>query len=567
MRRSSKKPRDAAETRLAMAVAPEARAITRAGWMGVAAGLLWLVMAACVAIVFGQLVAGTASLGLIWGMAAAFVTAGALRIGLGVRAAAILDGASDRILARERAALLARQDRLSPRSERSPSASIAALMTDKLPMLGPYILRYHPAALRVMVLPLAFLAVAGVLSWAVALILAVAGPLIPVFMALVGMAAREASERQMDEIGSLSALLGERLAALTDIRLLDAGARMESDFADRAEGLRARTMAVLRVAFLSSTVLELFSALGVAMVAVYAGFALLGEIGFGAWTTPLTLSEAVFLLMLAPEFFQPLRDLAAAWHDKAAALAVARDLLAQEDGAGDVAEILGTGGPSAAPACTPTMTLHGVAKGAVQAPDLTIKPGEAVALTGPSGSGKSTLIALIGGLEQPDRGEICLDGTSLDATVADAWRAQIAWVPQAAQFLDGSLREGLLLGAKGNPAAQDIDDALRLAAATEVVARLPQGLETVLGEMGGGVSGGEARRLMLARAALSGRKVILADEPTADLDPETAAEVIAALLTLRARGATVIVATHDAALADAMDRRVILGQVRLGEVA
>jgi ATP-binding cassette subfamily C protein CydD len=204
-----------------------------------------------------------------------------------------------------------------------------------------------------------------------------------------------------------------------------------------------------------------------------------------------------------------------------------------------------------------------VAKGAVQAPDLTIEPGETVALTGPSGSGKSTLIALIGGLDRHDRGEIGLDGTALDATGADAWRAQIAWVPQAAQFLDGSLRAGLLLGAKGHPTAQDIDDALRLAAATEVVARLPQGLETVLGEMGGGVSGGEARRLMLARAALSGRKVILADEPTADLDPETAAEVIAALLTLRAQGATVIVATHDAVLAAAMDRRVSLGQAQL----
>ena len=567
MRRSSKKPRDAAEMRLAMALAPEVRTITRAGWIGVGAGLLWMVMAACVATIFGRLVAGSASPGLIWGMSAAFVAAGALRIALGARAAAILDGASDRILARERAALLSAQDRLSPRSGRSTSASIAALMTDKLPMLGPYILRYHPAALRVMVLPLAFLAVSGVLSWAVALILAVAGPLILVFMALVGMAAREASERQMDEIGSLSALLGERLAALTDIRLLDAGARMERDFATRAEALRARTMAVLRVAFLSSTVLELFAALGVAMVAVYAGFALLGEIGFGAWATPLTLPEAVFLLMLAPEFFQPLRDLAAAWHDKAAALAVARDLLAQEDGEMDASEILGTGGPSAIAPRAPTITLSGVAKGAVQAPDLTIEAGEAIALIGPSGSGKSTLIALIGGLERPDHGEIWLDGAALDTATADAWRAQIAWVPQSAQFLDGSLREELLLGAAGHPTQQDIEAALQLANATEVVARLPRGLDTVLGEMGGGVSGGEARRLMLARAALSGRAIVLADEPTADLDPETAAEIIAALLTLRTRGATVIVATHDTALAAAMDRRVTLGKTRLEDAA
>jgi ATP-binding cassette subfamily C protein CydD len=565
MRRFGKKPKDAAEQRLAEALAPEARGIARAGWMSVAGGLLWMVMAAAVATVFGRLVAGTAGPALIWGMAALFLAAGGLRIGLGVWAAAILDGASDRILARERAALLAGQDRLSPRAARSPSASVAAMLTDKLPLLGPYVLRHRPASLRAAVVPLVFLGTAAVFSWAVALILAVAGPLIPVFMALVGLAARQASERQMDEIGSLSGLLGERLAALTDIRLLDARGRMEGDFADRAEGLRARTMAVLRVAFLSSTVLELFSAIGVAMVAVYVGFALLGELGFGAWATPLTLAEGVFLLMLAPEFFQPLRDLAAAWHDKAAALAVSRDLVAFETA--DEPEMLGAGGPGAAKSAAPVIRLAGLRKGALGFPDLSIAPGEAVALTGPSGSGKSTLIALVGGLEQPDGGAIQLDGVPLGADTADGWRAQVAWVPQAAQFLDGPLRDGLLLGARGRPTEADIAAALALAAATGVVARLPRGLDTVLGETGGGVSGGEARRLMLARAALSGRAVVLADEPTADLDPETAAEVIAALLSLKARGATLIVATHDGALAGAMDRQVALGDAAMGGAA
>jgi len=561
MRRLSKKPKDAAEQRLAEALAPEARRIARAGWMSVAGGLLWMGMAAAVATVFGRLVAGTAGPPLIWGMAALLMAAGAMRIGLGLRAAAILDGASDRILARERAALLAGQDRLSPRAARSASASVAAMLTDKLPLLGPYVLRHRPASLRAAVVPLVFLGTAALFSWAVALILAVAGPLIPVFMALVGLAARQASERQMDEIGSLSGLLGERLAALTDIRLLDARGRMEGDFADRAEGLRARTMAVLRVAFLSSTVLELFSALGVAMVAVYVGFALLGELGFGAWATPLTLAEGVFLLMLAPEFFQPLRDLAAAWHDKAAALAVARDLVAFETA--DEPEMLGTGGPGVALSAAPVIRLAGLRKGALRFPDLSIAPGEAVALTGPSGSGKSTLIALIGGLERPDGGAIHLDGVPLGADTADGWRAQVAWVPQAAQFLDGPLRDGLLLGARGRPTEADIAAALALAAATGVVARLPQGLDTVLGETGGGVSGGEARRLMLARAALSGRAVVLADEPTADLDPETAAEVIAALLSLKARGATLIVATHDGALSGAMERQVALGDAAM----
>jgi ATP-binding cassette subfamily C protein CydD len=344
MRRFSKKSPDPAQSRLRPGHRARARGIGRAAALSVVAGLAWPIMAAAVAIVFGRLVEGQATPAMIWAMTGLFLAAGALRIGANHWAAAQLDRAADRILARERAALLTSQDRLAPRAERAPSAATAAMLTDKLPLLRPAILRHRPAALRAAILPLAYLALALPFSWAVALILAVAGPLIPVFMALVGMAAREASERQMDEVGSLSGLLGERLSALTDIRLLDARARMSAEFADRAEALRARTMAVLRVAFLSSTVLELFSAIGVAMVAVYVGFALLGEIPFGAWATPLTLSEGIFLLMLAPEFFQPLRDLAAAWHDKAGALAVTRELAEAE--AMQEAEILGTGGAS-----------------------------------------------------------------------------------------------------------------------------------------------------------------------------------------------------------------------------
>jgi ATP-binding cassette subfamily C protein CydD len=556
MRRFSKKDEDPAQARLARAMAPEARGIRMAAALTVVAGLAWPVMAAAVALVFGALVEGRATPATIWGMGALFVGAGALRIFAGHRAARRLDLAADRILARERAALLASQDRLAPRAERATSAATAAMLTDKLPLLRPAIVRHRPAALRAAILPLVYLALALPFSWAVALILAVAGPLIPVFMALVGLAAREASERQMDEIGSLSGLLGERLSALTDIRLLDARRRMGAEFADRAEALRARTMAVLRVAFLSSTVLEFFSALGVAMVAVYVGFALLGEIPFGAWATPLTLSEGIFLLMLAPEFFQPLRDLAAAWHDKAGALAVSRDLVETE--AEGQAEILGTGGAADVRTGAPSLTSTGLRLGALRFPDLTLRPSEAIALTGPSGSGKSTLLSLIGGLETPDAGRITLDGATLSADTADAWRARIAWVPQAAQMLAGPLRSTLALGRATAPTEAELRAALDLASAGDIVARLPGGLDTELGETGGGVSGGEARRLMFARAALSGRPVLLADEPTADLDAATAAEIVAALLALRARGMTVIVATHDATLAAAMDRRVVL---------
>lgn len=526
------------------------------------AALLWIVMAAAVAKVFGDLVAGRANATTIALSVAVFVAVGMVRIWLGWRAATLLDAASDRLVAHEREILVSGQDRLSPRAARLASASVGALIVDKIPHLAPFVRRYRPAALRVAVVPIVLLVVALVLSWTVAAILLVAGPLIPVFMALVGLAARDASARQMEEIGTLSGLLAERLAALTDVRLLNGRGRLLTEFETRSQRLRERTMSVLRVAFLSSAVLELLAALGVAMVAVYVGFALLGELRFGAWDTPLTPAEGVFLLMIAPEFFQPLRDLAAAWHDKAAALAVAGELAELEAEKRDT--ILGTGGPARASTPTPVISLSGLGIRSLGFPDLDIRPGDSVAFTGPSGSGKSTLISLIGGLETPDKGAVQIDGVPLSWDTADGWRGLVAWVPQAARFEAGTLRDTLLLGAPADTTDVDVDAALALASADTVVARLPEGLDTLLGEAGGGVSGGEARRLLIARAALSRRPVLLADEPTADLDPETAAEVISALSALNAARTTVVVATHDPDLARAMKWQIALGAVGVG---
>ncbi|OZA11329.1 MAG: cysteine ABC transporter permease [Rhodobacterales bacterium 17-64-5] len=407
-----------------------------------------------------------------------------------------------------------------------------------------------------MVLPFVILALAFWQSWAVGVVFMITGPLIPVFMALVGMAAKEASQRQMAEVGSLNDLLIERLQALVDIRLLGAAPGVAQGFAAGAERLRVQTMAVLRVAFLSSAVLELFAAIGVAMVAVYVGFDLLGVLHFGSYGAPLTPEGGIFLLLLAPDFYQPLRDLSAAWHDKAAALAVASDLaLWQADAA---PAVLGAGDAAARLAGPATIAARGLAlhRGGrgLSYPDLTIAAGERVALVGPSGAGKTTLLRLLAGLLAPEAGEIRVAGQALSAETADGWRARLGWMPQAPYFLTGSVRHNLTLERPGDLAA-----ALGMAAVGEVVAALPHGLQTQLGEAGGGLSGGEARRLTLARAIFGRPDVLLADEPTADLDHETARLVTSGLLALADTGCTLIVATHDETLAAAMDRVIRIG--------
>lgn len=528
-----------------------ARLLRQAGWAAVLSGALWPVQAFAIAWAIGGWAAGTATQTLP--AAALFLTAGLVRAAADRAATRRALSGADRVLADEAARLIAREAQLP---DGPPSAARAALLAEKLPLMIPWLTRYRPARLRVTVLPLLFLALVFPVSWAAGVILLVAGPLIPVFMALVGMAARDASEKQMEEIGDMNALLVDRIAALPDIRLLDARSRLVADFTARAEGLRARTMAVLRLAFLSSTVLELFAAIGVAMVAVYVGFTLLGEIGFGTWGRDLTLGQGLFLLLLAPEFFQPLRDLAAAWHDKAAAEAVGAELVELEDR--EAIPLPGSGGPAAPLPGPAELRFDAVTvprgETLLALPDLRIATGDSVALTGPSGAGKTSALLLAAGLLRTKSGSVTVAGTPLDDASADAWRARIALVPQDVRLPDAPL--GRILDPRNSGA--DPWPALRAAGADAIVADLDGGLDAQLGETGAGVSGGEARRLLLARAFLTGAEVILADEPTADLDRATADKIIAALARFAAEGRTVIVATHDPALAAAMGREIPL---------
>lgn len=485
-----------------------------------------------------------------------FAGLGGLRVGLDHFAQVRLVRDARRSVARLRQDLLQRETGRSPSDEARPdSGALSALLTEKLDMLIPALTRYQPAMMRVRIVPPVILVLAIWHSWAVGLVLLVAGPLIPVFQALVGMAAKQASARQLEEVATLNTLLLDRLRALPDLRLLGAVRGMTQEFQQRADELREQTMGVLRLAFLSSTVLELFSAIGVAMVAVYVGFLLLGQIDFGYWGTSLTPTEGIWLLMLAPAFFEPLRELAAAWHDKAAAEAVNDELDVLR--AGDLLEL--PGGSARAVALDGPAHIQARGLGVQMAdrridfPDLDIAPGTSVALTGPSGSGKSTLLAVLAALRLPDHGQVTVAGHRLVPDIAAAWRVRLGWLAQDVHFLNRSLLGNLLLtGREANEA--EVQAALQKAQAEQIVARLPRGLHTRLGETGVGVSGGEARRLLIARLWLSQADVILADEPTADLDRATADAVTDALLELVASGRTLIVATHDSVLANRMDR-------------
>lgn len=541
---------------LRMMVQPVAGRLRRASALAVVANLVWPLQAALVALLISALLLGQPLAMAL--PALGFAALGLLRAGLGWASDLYAQTAAEALVMQLRREIATEEASRSGPGKAGGAGAVAALAAEKLEALTPWLTRYAPARLRVMVVPLVILIISFWFSWAAGLILLISGPLIPVFMALVGMAAKDASARQMARISSMNDLLVDRIGALVDIRLLGAGQRALDGFALHARDLRRQTMAVLRLAFLSSTLLELFAAIGVAMMAVWVGFSLLGQLSFGTWGADLTPGAGIFLLLLAPEFYQPLRDLGAAWHDKAAAEAVADDLADWRQARGDSLPGLGARvAPLAGPAAirlTGVRTAHGL-----HLPDLEIAPGEAVALIGASGAGKTTALRLIAGLAMPRTGRVEVAGRILAPNNADAWRARIGWMPQGVHFLNASLRANITLGRGGDPAP-----ALAMAAGDGVVARLPQGLATRLGETGGGMSGGEARRMMLARAihggSGGGTDVILADEPTADLDPDTAGLVADALLARNRQGATLIIATHDPELAARMDRIIDLGR-------
>ena len=540
---------------LADLVAVEAAELRRGAALSVLANLLWIAQAGAIAMGL-QALAADGGLMVTWWMAALMV-ASVARSGLDMAAQRRVRLAARRVVSAVRAALGRQLARRAPDDmEAAQVGALAALAGEKLELLVPWLVRYGPARLRVMVVPACLLVVAAWLSWIAALILLIAGPLIPVFMALVGMAARQASERHMAEIGSLNGLMLDRVRGLLDIRLLDAATPVAAAFDRAAQALARQTMAVLRIAFLSSAVLELFAALGVAMVAVYVGFNFLGILPYGSWGGPLDLGAGVFVLMLAPEFFQPLRDLAAAWHDRAAAQAVARDVDAVLDGA--TRTLVGTGAEAAPLPGSATVALtDAVARGVVFPARVTVAPGERIAVTGASGAGKSTLLAVVAGLLAVDAGTVQVAGTVLDDATADAWRRRVAWIGQRPYLFPRSLRANVALA--GDPAdLAGVTTALETAAAIDMVRQAPRGLDTVLGEAGEGLSGGEGRRIAVARAAYQRADVILADEPTADLDAETALAVTRGLLALAESGATLIVATHDPVLIGRMSREIRL---------
>lgn len=543
---------------------PLAQSIRRANagaLLQLLASMLWLPQAALLAWAVQKMANGQ-GVSDLWPLAGGVLLLGLLRAWCDGRGALLANLAARQQLSVLRAQVVNALIQASPVDKaRVTSGQAASAVAEQAEAIVPWLSRYQSAMWRVRMLPVLIVAAVLINSWVVALILIVAAPLIPLFMAIVGWRAQAASEEQMVQLGQMNAFLLDRLRGLSTLRALAAVDATAQRLRDHAEDLRGRTMRVLRIAFLSSAVLELFSALGVAMVAVYVGFHLLGMLPFGAWGHQLTLGQALFVLLLAPAFFEPLRELSAVWHDRAAGEAALKTL---HDLQQQASRIVGAQSIQKHEHTVQSAAAHvAVFDLKVQAPgaetrlgllNLEIRPGEHVALCSASGSGKSILLAQLAGLVAVQQGEIRIDGQLLNEESAPALRSRMAWIGQQPHVFAGSVQRNVALGRK-QVTPETVSAATRQAALAAVLQSRP-GMS--LGEGGAGLSGGEVVRLALARVAVNTQAgLLLADEPTAHLDPETAAQVMDALTRI-AQGRTLIVATHDAQLASRMDRIVQL---------
>ncbi|MGW5669811.1 thiol reductant ABC exporter subunit CydD [Micromonospora sp. NPDC003776] len=439
------------------------------------------------------------------------------------------------------------------------AGQLATLTGRGLDALDPYFTGYLPQLVLSVTVPLAVLARIVLADWSSALIIALTIPLIPIFGALLGWQAQAATERQWRRLSLLGGHFLDMVAGLPTLRAFGR-ARAQVDVVRRmADGHRQATMRTLRIAFLSALVLELVATLSVALVAVPVGIRLLGG--------GITLATALLVLLLTPEAYLPLRAAGSRFHasmEGLTALDEALTLSAVPEAAGP------GGGPLPAPDGHGVIRFEGVTVEyertiALRDVTLTIRPGERIAVIGPSGAGKSTLLNLLLGFVAPTTGRVTVDGVDLADVDLDAWRRQLAWVPQRAHLFAGSLADNIRLGTPDAPDSA-LAGAVGDAALDEVVAALPDGLATVLGERGHGLSSGQRQRVALARAFLRDAPLVLLDEPTARLDTASEAVVLAATRRLVA-GRTALLVAHRPALLEDADRILRVEDGRVTELS
>lgn len=536
--------------------------------IGLTSGLLLIVQAWLLANVVNAVVFAQAALAdvmpSLWGLLALFL----LRAGLAWASEQAAFHAAVQVKLAIRTQLYQKVQQLGPAwltGERS--GDLLNTLSDGVEALEAYYARYIPAMSLMALVPLAILVFVLANDWLSAVVMLVTAPLIPVFMILIGKGTEKRNQQQWQQLARMSAHFLDVIQGLTTLKLFNASRREAQVVAQISDQYRQSTMSVLRIAFLSSFVLEFFGTVSIAIIAVLIGFRLFwGEMDF---------LYGFFVLLLAPEFYLPLRNMGTQYHARMAAIGAAEKMVGM---LGEKNEETPPNLPLSGEeqenrtllSSSPDKgRLGGVsfrslsftypdARTALTNLSLDIHPNETLAIVGASGAGKTTLINLLMGFLQPQSGQILIGNTPLTDIAPDAWRKHLAWLPQKPQLFPGTVADNIRLG---NPFATlaQVQAAAEQAYAAEFIVKLPQGYDTLIGEAGQGLSGGQVQRIALARAFLKDAPLVILDEATANLDRASETLVQAGVERL-AQGRTLVMIAHRLRTVQTADRIVVLDQ-------
>lgn len=521
------------------------------GWLG---GVVTVVQAWLLAHIIAEVFLGGADRGAVTtplgGLLAVIVLRSALGWAADAAAARAAAGVKHEIRCRVYDRLL---DRGPVAAGRERTGEVVNDLTEGVDALDAYIGRYLPQLVLASAIPLTVAVVVLTRDLLSGVVLVLTAPLIPVFMVLIGRLADARSRRQWLDMARMSAVFLDTIQGLTTLKVLGRSRAGIEAVARAGEAFRSSSMAVLRIAFLSALVLELVATLSVAVVAV--------EIGLRLMAGRLDFEPAFFVLLLAPEFYLPMRRLGAAFHDGLAGVsAVARlfEILETNEGETPAAEVAMPEQPvlrfESVSFSYPSE--DGAPRPALRRIDLELGAGETLALVGPSGAGKSTVAKMLLRFVEPDVGRVTANG--IDASRIDlvTWRQAVASVPQDPHLFAGTVEANLRL-ARPDATAAELEAALEVAHAREFVAAMPDGLATCIGERGTKLSGGQARRIAVARAVLADAPVLVLDEPAEDLDPRLRTDLDESLDRLLEERSALVIA-HSLPTARRADRIAVM---------
>ncbi|OIN66763.1 thiol reductant ABC exporter subunit CydD [Exiguobacterium sp. KRL4] len=438
------------------------------------------------------------------------------------------------------------------------SGKKVSVLLDSVDEMDSYYSQYMPKVIQTSIVPLMVLIAAFSYDWVTGLVMMITAPFIPLFYIVIGIMTQNRADTQLEKMNAFSGTFLDTLQGLTTLKLFGR-AKAQQDVIERSSlDFRDATLTVLKLAFLSSLMLEFISMLSMGMIALEVSLRLI-------LFQSITFVPAFLMLVLAPEYYLALKEMGAAFHTGRGSVAAAKQIAAEltED---DRSVVFGqTELPAARP---PRIELKDVAfsyrdaRFAMTELNLAIEPYQKVAVIGRSGAGKSTVLQLLAGLADPQDGQLLLDGQDRQMITEASWFRQLSYISQHPYLYAGTLAENIAIGELREASRSAIEQAASDAGLTELIGQLPNGLDTVIGEGGRGLSGGEKQRVALARAFLKRPNIILFDEPTTGLDVKTE-RLLQEAITVLGREATVITVAHRLHTIEQSDQIVILegGQI------